>query len=313
MFNNFIAESTLRQYNNYIAQFQDFCSSNNFPFPPSETQRSAIIAEFLLFKAKQSQRPESMLRSVRAALTHFFTIMGTPEPFCDLLKKFSTALVKSETNKPAGRTPIMPLKPFIDMFLGWPENDKLSTSDLRLKSVTLLTIGTMARCSDLAPANTLRRNQVNFNADGSLTLKLFGIKNDSDRKGFEIRVEKASTEKIDPVSTLRAYITRSAKKEVPDDAPIFVKATAPYEPITARGISDILRTAIKKAGLSDVYTPKCFRPSAATAAVKAGCDHESVRQLGHWKTREVFYANYVYPLPQADMTDKILNSDLKIY
>ena len=78
--------------------------------------------------------------------------------------------------------------------------------------MTLLTISTIARCSDLAPANTLRRNQINFNADGSLTLKLFGIKNDSDRKGFEVRVEKASTDKVDPVSILKAYITRSAKK-----------------------------------------------------------------------------------------------------
>ena len=130
-FSNFIAESTLRQYNNYIAKFQNFCASNNFSFPPCETQRSAIIAEFLLFKAKQSQRPESMLRSVRAALTHYFNVIGTPEPFCKLLRNINTALVKTETNKPTGRTPIMPLKPFIDMFLGWPENDKLSMGDLR--------------------------------------------------------------------------------------------------------------------------------------------------------------------------------------
>lgn len=311
VFDKFIAPSTLRQYNNYIAQFQNFCVSNSLSFPPEQATRSAIIAEFLLFKAKQSERPESMLRSIRAALTHYFDSIDISEPFCLALRHFSTALVKAETTRPAGRTPIMPIKPFTDMFNNWPDNDKLTTSKLRLKAVTLLTISTLARCSDLAPTNTLKRDQIHFNTDGSLTLKMFGIKNDTDRKGFEIRVEKSSIQKCDPVQTLKDYMTRTAKKVVPKA--VFVKTNSPNDPISARGIAEILRAAIKEAGLSDVYTPRCFRPSAASAAVKAECNHESIRQLGRWKTREVFYENYVYPLTQTDTTDKILKSELNIY
>ena len=310
IFHKFIATSTLRQYNFYIAQFQKFCFSINCKFPPDDTQISAVIAEFLLFKAKQSERPESLLRSIRAALTHYFNSIGYPQPFCLFLKNFNTALVKSVTSKPAGRTSIMPLKPFIDMFNEWPQNENLSVTDLRLKAVTLLTISSLAQCSDIAPTNTLKRNQIKFNQDGSLTLNYFGIKNDSDRKGFTIRVEPSANEKCDPVRTIKDYMNRT---ELPLDSAIFVKAIAPYEPITARGISDILRTAIKRAGLGDTYTPRCFRPSAASAAIQAGCDHETIRALGRWKGREVFYNHYVYPLPKKDTTDKILSSDLQIY
>ena len=251
-----------------------------------------------------------MLRTIKAALTHYFNSIGIWDPFCQNLRHFYTALVKCETSRPAGRTPIMPIKPFTDMFNKWPENDKLSTADLRLKSMTLLTISTLARCSDLAPANCLKRNQVRFNQDGSLTLVLFGIKNDSDRKGFEIRVEKSSDPKCDPVQTLKDYMTRTSKKGTPEA--LFIKTTS-FDPLSARGVSEVLRNAIKRAGLSDLYTPRCFRPSAASAAIKTGCDHESVRQLGRWKTREVFYENYVYPLPKSDTTDKILTSDINVY
>ena len=40
---------------------------NNINFPPNA--RSATIAKFLLYKSGQSVRPESMLKSIRAAVT----------------------------------------------------------------------------------------------------------------------------------------------------------------------------------------------------------------------------------------------------
>ena len=58
----------------------------------------------------------------------------------------------------------------MDMFEKRPDNDMLTTSDLRLKAVTLLTISTLARCSDLAPANILKREQIQFNSKGHLRL-----------------------------------------------------------------------------------------------------------------------------------------------
>ncbi len=303
----------MKQYNAYINQFKQFCVSNNINFPPNEQIRSATIANFLLYKSEQSMRPESMLKSIRAALTQYFNSIGVTDPFCSQLKQFNTALIKCQTTKPKGRTPIMPIKPFMEMFEKWPINEKLTTADLRLKAVTLLTISTLARCSDLAPANVLKRSQLRFNSDNSLTINMFGIKNDSNRTGFEIRVEKSNNVKCDPVSCLEHYIQRTKHQVDSSIDPLFIKPTAPHDPVSPRGIADILRSAIKKAGLSDLYTPRCFRPSATSAAIFGGCEHESVRQLGRWKTRETFYENYVYPIRKDNTTDKILNSDLNIY
>ena len=165
-----------------IAQFHKFCVQLNNKCPPHERLRSATIADFLLYKSKQSERPESMLRSARSALTHYFVAIGVNNPFDNNLTNFITALIKSETSRAAGRTPIMPIKPFIDLFLSWKDNEMLSLKELRIKTITLLSISMLARCSDLAPANTLTRDQVTFNQDGTLTLKLLGIKNDYKRK-----------------------------------------------------------------------------------------------------------------------------------
>ena len=112
----------------------------------------------------------------------------------------------------------------MDIFEKWPRDDMLTTSDLRLKAVTLLTISTLARCSDLALANILKREQIQFNSDGSLTISLFQIKNDRDRTGFEIRVEKASNIKYGPVKTLNDYIRRTA-----DPIKTMIKQTHPSD------------------------------------------------------------------------------------
>ena len=53
-------------------------------------------------------------------------------------------------------------------------------------------------------------DNVTFHEDGSLTVNLFEIKNDTDRSGFEaVNVPKRSISKVDPVVTLAAYITRT--------------------------------------------------------------------------------------------------------
>ena len=71
----------------------------------------------------------------------------------------------------------------------------------------------------------------------SLTIRLFGIKNDIDRKGFEIKVEKASNTKCDPVKTLNItfdeqLIQETMIKQSYIERPIFVKATHPHDRIS---------------------------------------------------------------------------------
>ena len=154
-----------------------------------------------------------------------------------------------------------------------------------------------------------KRNDIIFNNDGSVTIMYFGIKNDKNRKGFEVRLQPASTEKLDPVACLKSYlsITRSLAH---DDGPTFLSLIPPHDGLSAAGVSDILRKTIRHAGLDEKkFTPRSFRPTGASASIKAGNDPEVTRQIGRWRSREVFYNSYVYPLARDSFTDNLLSTE----
>ncbi|KAK3778993.1 hypothetical protein RRG08_034251 [Elysia crispata] len=97
----------------------------------------------------------------------------------------------------------------------------------------------------------------------------FGIKNDKNRKGFEVRLQPASTEKLDPVACLKSYlsITRSLAH---DDGPTFLSLIPSHDGLSAAGVSDILRETIRDAGLDEKkFTPRSFRPTGASASKQA--------------------------------------------
>lgn len=234
---------------------------------------------------------------------------------CIPIKNLATALVKSSTTKPATRTPIMPLVAFDELFRSWEDNNGVSLKDLRLKAITLLAIAFMTRPSDLAPrgqyfdpssnscvAFTFSRDQLMFHEDGSLTVTFFGIKNDSSRTGFEVRIPKSSSSRNDVVDTLKTYLNRT-KDQTTEKGPVFISLNKPYKGITATTVSKVLSESISLAGLSDKgFTPKCFRPSAANAAIKSGCDAETAMHVGRWKTKDVFYDHYVHAMAPSQFT-----------
>ena len=214
----------------------------------------------------------------------------------------------------------MPCDAFTKLFQDWPDNEELSLKMLRLKAITLLALACMTRPCDLAPhgvffdKDTLQvqplqftTDQITFNADGSMSLKFFGIKNDSDRSGFEIKIPKALNCKADPVACLRCYIDRTAKQR-PSSKPVFISLVAPFKGIVSGTIASILNEAISLAGLAGQgYSAKSFRPTGATAAIAANCLPETAMQIGRWKTKEVFFNRYVYPNAPEEYTDGVLD------
>ncbi|KAK3738770.1 hypothetical protein RRG08_035650 [Elysia crispata] len=163
---------------------------SGYSFPPPFHDVSALISSFMKLKSDLSERPESMLRSIQAALTHFFAAAWDSNPFDADIKKFVTALIKVRTKHASGRTIVMPIKPITDLFCKWGENHELSIKHLRQKTIALLSLSMMARPSDLAPAMGFHRNQLGFSEYNSVVIPLCGIKNDSDRHGFEIKIDK---------------------------------------------------------------------------------------------------------------------------
>lgn len=280
--------------------------------------------EFLCDLANSSKRPRSMLNNASAAITCLYDSQGLPNPMFDPdIRKLVIALVKTGTDIPRSKTPVMPIQPFKDLFRSWPDNAELSIKQLRQKSLALLAITTMLRPSDVAPHAKRYVEQddsivnmvfstdlVTFNDDGSATLRLHGIKNDYSREGFEVHVDSTNDKKLDPVYALWSYIDRTKMMRPPDTRPVFLTLNRPYHAINSGTVANILNDAILLAGLDrDKYSAKCFRPSGATEGIRADCNPDVLRQLGRWRNREVFEAHYVHSEAQKGMTSKILSHE----
>jgi hypothetical protein len=291
------ASSTLSSYDRHVYKYAEFCVDRGVGFPP-EPEDTAIVADYLCVVADKSERPESALKSTSAAVSCYYQGAGLSSPMEKQdIRKLSSALVKSGTKRPAQRTSVMPCTPYYELFENWPSDDQLGMVNLRLKTVTLLALAMMTRPSDLAPkgvffnaqtgekeAMLFERDQVVFHPDGSATITLFGIKNDRTRSGFEVRLPGGSNSEVDPVGTLKTYMTRtesqlSAVKE--QGCPVFLSLKPPFHGIRSAAISQILNEAIKLAGLGGMgYSARSFRPTGATAAVQAGTKPETAMQIG---------------------------------
>jgi len=314
-----LAESTRSNYNTQIGKLRYYCQVRQIQFPP-QPHESAIFADFLCAVGATSDRPESILRSVSAALNTLYQGLGLVNPMATVeLKMLQTALVKSGTTRPAKHSKVMPCVAFQDLFRSWPDNDQLALENLRLKAVTLFALVFMARPSDMAPKGVtvdyetgvarhinFTTDQIVFNDDGSLTVTFFGIKNDSTRTGFEVRIPPSAEMTLDPVRCLKDYLRVTTASRV-KGGPVFLALKRPYKGLSSGTIGEILKKAISLAGLENQgFTPRSFRPTGATAAVNSGCPPETAMQLGRWKTKEVFFNRYVYPNAPQEYTTNVL-------
>lgn len=111
--------------------------------------------------------------------------------------------------------------------------------------------------------------------------------------------------KTDPVDALKVYIDRT-RHLAPSSGPLFLSLNKPYSSIKAETVSKVLSEAISLAGLGGKgFTAKCFRPTAANVAIQTGCNPETAMYTGRWKTKEVFFNHYVYPLAPRGYTDGV--------
>ena len=163
------------------------------------------VALYLVKKAQSSERPESLLRTISAALKQFFLAKFGHDPMDSEILCLIQGLIRSNTTRPRERTKIMPVESFVSLFSKWNDNHILSIACLRQKAITLLALTALCRPSDIAPQAIFRRSQIIQNSDSSLTLRFFGIKNDRKREGFEVCLHKADNKKVDPVECLLIY------------------------------------------------------------------------------------------------------------
>ena len=276
---SFLAFSTLAQYNTCLKKkFWEFYTSNEYTFPPNDYDLLPIIVTFLNDEAEKSDRPESMLKSMTSALKHW----ATANDLCidqKLLDNFVKALIRVNTIKPKGRTKILPIQAFLEMFRKLGHNEGLKMCKLRQKTITLLAFAAMCRPSDIAPSVGFKRRQINFVKEG-MVIKFFGTKTDASRTGYEILIKRASETIIDPVQCMEDYLARTKSLVTDqDEGPVFISLKSPFTALSASGVADTLNKCIVEAGLKQTggFSARCFRPTHATAYVSSGVEHHITR------------------------------------
>ncbi len=185
----------------------------------------------------------------------------------------------------------------------------LTLEKLWLKALTLFTLTAMLQPLDIAPRSSLvfRHSALSSDQEGGLVIYIHGTKNDADRDGFRITLRPSSDPDICPVTTLLAYLTRTAVQAQGCGGPVFVSLQPPYTAITATTVANVLNQSIALAGLDrHIYSAKNFRPTGATTTVQQGVEPQQVQALGHWKQSDTFLKHYVYSALHVSVMDNIL-------
>lgn len=303
-------------------KYVDLCKQRGVNY--SDESNIAILADFLCKIADSSKRPDSLLKGTLAAISFLFESMGKSSPSHNPdIKRLVTALTKSGTTRAMIRQRPMPITSFKDLFCALGLNESLSIKNLRMKTVTLLALVLMTRPSDLAPKAKLfdpkdmslksvamSLNDLDFNEDGSLTVRFWGIKNDTNRQGFEVNLPRNEETIMDHSQCLKCYVDRTVESRPKETLPVCISLKAPYKAISSDTIGNVLEYSIKMAGLSDQgFSAKSFRPTGATNAVTLGILPETVMKIGRWKTREVFFNHYVYGQVPKSHTSSMLEGN----
>ena len=253
-----LASSTLANYDRYIRDFFKFCNARAVSFPPKD---SAVLADFFLHRCGSSTRPHSTVRCVSAAVSALYEAVGADNPARDpFIARLLQAIVKGGTCAPMARSAVMDVSAFSRLFQSWPDNTELTIKQLRLKSVALLALALMLRPSDIAPlarrydsstgivsSFVMSTDQFQFTEDGGMIVTFLGVKNDSQRTGFQVTLPSSPVSQVDPVRTLRTYLDRTDSVRCRATKPAFLTLVRPYAAVSASTVSHILQEAIRAA------------------------------------------------------------------
>ena len=94
----------------------------------------SVVADFLCAEAGSSPQPKSQLNSCMAALTCLYQALDITDSVQNKrVNILVIGLVKSATLQSMIKTPVMSIKPFLELFEQWDENYKLSVKQLLQK------------------------------------------------------------------------------------------------------------------------------------------------------------------------------------
>ncbi|KZR97350.1 Uncharacterized protein APZ42_007834, partial [Daphnia magna] len=167
----------------------------------------------------------------------------------------------------------------------------MSLIQLARKTVTLLALATLLRCSEL---NSIQLDSVSFSAT-----KVFfnlGVLRKSQRSGPLMRYSLDEWENplICPVACLRSYLERTANlRSSLNNSGVFIGSNKPHNPVTGSTIGRWIKDQLKEAGIdTSIFSAHSTRGAAASIAASAGVPIQTILNQGHWASESTFSKFY---------------------
>ena len=108
------AKSTLVQYNRQIQRYAEYCQRQGVRFP---CNKEHVLVDFFCEIADGSEQPKSQVALSVVALSCLFQALVVENAAQSrTVSILVDGLVKSATMKPMVKTPIVPIKPFLQLF-----------------------------------------------------------------------------------------------------------------------------------------------------------------------------------------------------
>ena len=257
---------------------------------PTNTTKKFVI-DFLteLFEKGLEYRTINVYRSAISAyhLPIDSTPVGQIKEVCQLLSGMDN--IRPATPK---YSVIWEVQPVIDCLKNLGEEERLSNKDLTLKTVMLMALTAIKRCSDLHILD------VRFMATGTdkVIFQLNERPKNFKKKGGKPDpiIFSASGESLCPVSTIKAYIERTKPwREANSETKFFLSFIKPHKSVKPCTIGRWLKTVLANGGIdTSKFTAHSTRAAASSKMKTLGATVAEIMNCGNWNSSSTWQRFY---------------------
>ena len=257
---------------------------------PTNTTTKFVI-DFLteLFEKGLEYRTINVYRSAISAyhLPIDSTPVGQIKEVCQLLSGMDN--IRPATPK---YSVIWEVQPVIDCLKNLGEEERLSNKDLTLKTVMLMALTAIKRCSDLHILD------VRFMATGTdkVIFQLNERPKNFKKKGGKPDpiIFSASGESLCPVSTIKAYIERTKPwREANSETKFFLSFIKPHKSVKPCTIGRWLKTVLANGGIdTSKFTAHSTRAAASSKMKTLGATVAEIMNCGNWNSSSTWQRFY---------------------
>ena len=281
--------ATVKAYDTYIKQWQNFVNTNRI-LCPSHIHVSNFLAT--LYKSGASHSTVNLARSAVSAYLNKngLNAVGSHLMVCRLM----TGVFQSRPSLPH-YTETWDVDAVLDCLVEWPSLEKIDLKHLSLRTVMLLSLVSGQRGQSL---HTLLVDDVKFRDDKCVIVYSSLLK--QTRVGHHLSplsLERFEEKRLCIVSHLTEYIRRT--QALRQGSELFISFTKPHKHISRDTLSRWIKTVLETAGLDlSQFSAHSTRAASTSAAYCREVSVEKIMQAAGWSSKRTFSKFYCKPVDQ---------------